>query len=103
MESPGFKRGSTPVHVWDTDIDLTGANVYINYKQNGVMLVEKSGNDVTITPTTVSVRLTQEETLGFNVGELEVQIRYVFPDGTADACDVIRIQAERIIKEGVIR
>lgn len=97
-----MKRGSTPVNTFDVDIDLTGATVYITYVQNGKVVVEKSGGDVTITADTLSCTLTQEETLAFANGDVEIQIGYVFPDGTADRSDIIRTKAERILHEGVI-
>ena len=97
-----MKRGSTPVHVFTVDEDLTGATVFITYKQNKATVCEKSGTDITVSSTTLSCQLTQEETLAFQTGEVEMQIRYVFPDGTADASDIMKTSAERILKEGVI-
>lgn len=97
-----MKRGSTPVHVFTVDIDLTGANVFISYRQGKNIIVEKSGTEITITSTTLETQLTQEETLAFGTGEVEMQIRYVYPDGTADASDIMKTSAERILKEGVI-
>jgi len=35
-------------------------------------------------------------------GMVEVQIRYVFPNGQADASNIMRVPAERILKDGVI-
>lgn len=96
-------RGSTPVNEFDVDIDLTGATVYITYAQNGRTLFEKVGNDVTITPTKLSCKLTQEETLLFDEKvDAEMQIAYVFSDGTADRSNVIRESVDRILHEGVI-
>ena len=97
-----MKRGSTPVHVFTVDIDLTGASVFISYRQGKNIIVEKSGSEITITSTTLETKLSQEETLAFGTGEVEMQIRYVFPDGTADASDIMKTSAERILKEGVI-
>lgn len=97
-----MKRGSTPINTFTVNMDLTGATVFITYKQGGNTIVEKTGSAVTITSTTLVTQLTQEETLAFSQGEVEMQIRYVFPDGTADASDVIKTKADRILKDGVI-
>lgn len=97
-----MKRGSTPTNTFSVDLDLTGATVFITYKQGGKTIVEKTGSDITVTSTSLETQLTQEETLAFAQGEVEMQIRYVFPDGTADASDIMRTKADRILKDGVI-
>ena len=99
-----FPRGSTPTNTIYTDISLVGATVYITYEQNGVICVEKSGDDVTITDEYVRVRLTQEETLRFqsNCDHVSIQIRYVREDGTADASNIMKTTVKKILHEGVI-
>lgn len=98
----GYRRGSTPTNTFDVDIDLTGATVFITYTQGGTVVLEKSGADVNITPTALTVELSQAETLRFTAGAAEIQIRYVFPDGAADASDIMRVSVDRILKDGVI-
>lgn len=98
----GYKRGSTPVNTFEVDLDLTGATVFISYRQKGEIVLEKTGTDVTITPTQLTVSLSQEETLMFSTGLVEIQIRYVFPNGSADASNIMKTTAEEIIKDGVI-
>lgn len=98
----GYKRGSTPTNTFTVDIDLTGATVFITYRQKKRIVLEKSGSDVEIEPTKLTVQLTQEETLAFEPGDVEMQIRYVFPNGQADASEIMRTRAEAIIKDGVI-
>lgn len=105
-----YKRGTTPTHVFETDIDLTAASIYITYKQDNRTVVEKHGSDITVVSTvssgvttcTMTIAMTQEETLAFKAGDVEIQVRYVLPDGTADASEIIRTRAERILKDGVI-
>ena len=97
-----MRRGSTPVNVFDVDVDLTGATIYITYRQNGVNIIEKTGQDISVTSKDLTVSLSQEETLTFTEGVVEIQIRYVFPDGSADASNIMRVSAERILKDGVI-
>lgn len=97
-------RGTTPTHIFTTDIDLSEVEVlYVTYKQAGEIKVEKELSDLTVTSEQVEVRLSQEETLSFSEsGKVLVQIRGRFADGTAVACRVIEASADRILKEGVI-
>lgn len=97
-----MRRGSTPTNTFTVDIDLTGATLFVSYEQMGKVIVEKTGEDLTVTSTSISLSLSQEETLRFKPGEVLIQIRYVFPSGAADASNIIRTTAERIIKDGVI-
>lgn len=97
----GFRRGSTPTNTFEVDLDLTGATVFITYRQNGKTILEKS-EDVVITAEALTVELSQEDTLAFADGPCEIQIRYVFPNGKADASNIITATAERILKDGVI-
>lgn len=99
-----MRRGTTPTHTFTTDVDLTGASVlYLTYKQNGRIKVEKTIDDVTINPESVQVTLTQKETLAFDdEGDVRIQIRARFPDGSAVASNIIKTTAQIILKEGEI-
>lgn len=101
-----MRRGSTPTNTFTLDVDLSTATVYITYEQNGKTVLEKTGEDLTFTSDQngyyIAVTLSQEETLKFSEGKVLIQIRYVFPNGTADASNIIQTTFERIIKDGVI-
>lgn len=97
-----WRRGSTPVNIFNVNIDLRGATIYITYKQNGKVIVEKTGDDITVEESTLTTNLTQEETLRFKTGPVRIQIRYVKEDGTADASNIIETRAEEILKDGEI-
>lgn len=59
-------RGTTPINIFRTDVDLTNASVlFITYKQNGKVVLEKTIDDVSIHGEMVEVRLSQRETLLF--------------------------------------
>lgn len=98
-----WRRGSTPTNIFNVNIDLRGARVYITYKQNGIIVTEKTGGDVIITEHQLMTKLTQAETLLFKTGPVRIQIRYVRPDGSADASNIIDTRAEEILKDGEIR
>lgn len=100
-----MRRGTTPTHIFGTDIDLTDAEViYITYRQNKRIVLEKTKDDFSLlTPEEIRVELTQQETLSFSsVGKIEIQIRARFPNNKAVACQVISTNANIILKEGVI-
>lgn len=96
-------RGTTPNNIFEVDIDCTDAEeIYITYSQFQQVIIEKSIEDVIVTAETITVLLTQEDTLLFRPGKVEIQIRVKYPDGKAMACDIIETTAKRILKEGVI-
>lgn len=104
-----MRRGTTPTNTFDVDVELETADViYITYKQNGHTVIEKTIDDITITPKegdqpeTLSVELTQSETLRLKSGEVSIQIRARFPDGTAVASNIMDVPVDVILKEGVI-
>lgn len=97
-----MRRGSTPTNTFEVDLDLTNATVFVSYEQQGKTVIEKTGNALTISPDKIVLQLSQEETLSLKPGDVLIQIRYVFPNGAADASNIIRTTAERIIKDGVI-
>lgn len=97
-----MRRGTTPTHNFAVDIDLRDADVYITYAQGGRTVVEKTGDAITVTATKLETTLTQEETLRFIPGDVEMQIRYKMPDGSADASEIMTIPVKRLLKEGVI-
>lgn len=98
-----MRRGTTPTHIFNVDIDLTDAAViYITYRQKGKNLLEITGDDLTVDPEKITAKLTQEQTLAFEPGTVDIQIRARFEDGSAIASNVIQTTANTILKEGVI-
>ena len=98
-----MKRGTTPINTFKTNIDLTGATVFVTYTQRGRIILEKTGADLEISEDAVVTRLTQRDTLGFDaVQKVSIQIRYVFPDGTAGASNIMTTDVGEILKDGEI-
>lgn len=99
-----MRRGTTPVHTFYTDADLTKAEaVFLTYQQDGETVLEKTGEELAILEDSVSLRLTQEETLAFRLkGRVRIQIRARFPDGSAIASEIVQCAPQEILKEGVI-
>ena len=98
-----MKRGTTPTNTFKTNIDLTGATVFLTYSQRGRVVLEKTGDDLEITAEAIVTRLTQKDTLGFDaLQKVSLQIRYVFPDGTAGASNIMTASVGEILKDGEI-
>ena len=100
-----MRRGTTPKHTFKTDVDLTDASViYLTYKQGGKTVLTKELEDLTVTSEEVSLELTQQDTLMFSTkgGDVDMQIRARFPDGSAIASNIIGVKVNAILREGVI-
>lgn len=99
-----MRRGTTPTHIFETDIDLTSAEVvYITYKQTTGETLTKEKSDIAIEEDKLTIKLTQEETLAFQTtGRVSIQIRARFPDGSAIASNIIQTTADEILRDGVI-
>lgn len=101
-----MRRGTTPVHTFATDADLTGASVlYVTYQQRGETVLEKSLGDagVTVTEAAVTVELTQDESLSFAESvPVRIQIRAGWADGTRAASNIVTASVGEILKEGAI-
>lgn len=98
-----MRRGTTPTNTFTVDVDLTTAiAVFVTYKQGDRLLVEKDIGDLDITATKVEVALSQEDTLAFAQGSVQIQIRAKFGDGAAIASNIIVAPVDQILKDGVI-
>lgn len=99
-----MRRGTTPVHTFFTDVDLTGAEtIFLTYQQGGETVIEKIKEELTVREESVAVQLTQEETLAFRLKErVRIQIRARFPDGAAVASEIVQGYPREILKDGEI-
>lgn len=97
-----LRRGTTPINTFDVDVDLREATVYVSYAQRGALIVDKTNDNLSITENQIIVTLSQEDTLKFKPGEVDIQIRYVKANGIADASNIIKTTVDQILKNGVI-
>ena len=86
-------RGTTPTIIVETDIDVSLiADLRISFAQDDKQVVCKSKDDCTLDGFTISVTLTQEETLKFDCKKpLEIQARAISLGGEVAASDVMQI------------
>lgn len=97
-------RGTTPTLMFTLPFPVsTLAEAYITFMQRKEIVLEKSLNECDKNEDSLSVTLTQEETLSLECHcELEIQLRVRTLQGEALASDIIKTNAGRILKEGVI-
>lgn len=99
-------RGTTPTIVFNinSELDLSAmVQVWATFKSK-TKEVTKDINDIEVDndKKTVTVRLTQEETLQFHDNSVETQLRFLSNDGRAYASKSTRLKVEDILKGGVI-
>ena len=102
-----MRKGTTPTHIFTTTEDLSDADVvYITYKQRSTVIAEKEKSDITFANDsnvyTMTVKLTQQETLAFCDTPVDIQIRARYPDGTAIASNIVSASIEEVLKDGII-
>lgn len=98
-----MRRGTTPTLTISTDADLTPAsNLFVTFTQNGEPVFEKTLEDVTLTSETVTVLLTQNETLLMKSdAPVQFQIRASIGDMKL-ASNIMTASVDQILKNGVI-
>lgn len=101
-----MRRGSTSATTLTVpeSLDLTAAKaVYVTFAQGSKLLTKKSGDPgLEIEAHTVRVQMTQQETLDFAVGPVEIQLRWLMPDGTADGTEVAKVYNKGVLLPEVI-
>ena len=97
-------RGTTPTMVFSLPFNTGVISVaHITFMQRGKVVLDKELHECKCNENEVEITLTQEETLLFSSGYfIEAQVRARNNAGEALASDIIKIPAERILKDGVI-
>lgn len=98
-------RGTTPrlkLKLKNCDVSLL-ENIYVTFKQADKVL-EKTNRDIAVDKenNALIINFTQEDTLYFDVSDVEIQIRATTINGSAIASKIVREPVERILKRGVI-
>lgn len=101
-----MRRGSTSATTLTVpeSLDLTAAKaVYVTFAQGSKLLTKKTGDPgLEIEAHVCRVRMTQQETLDFAVGPVEIQLRWLMPDGTADGTEVAKVYNKGVLLPEVI-
>lgn len=101
-----MRRGTTPKITYSVDVDTATLNLERTFItiRSGEDELEFSGRRITAGDGTLSVTLTQAETLRLQGGaEALMQIRSVLRDGqTSIASGIMRVNCDDILKDGEI-
>jgi hypothetical protein len=106
MGGDSMIRGTTPTLEFTMPFDTSLiAELYITITQNNATALEKTLSDCNCNDTSVSLTLTQEDTLRLEqkpYSDSEMQIRVRTVAGEVLASNIMRIYVGRILKDGVI-
>ena len=98
-------RGTTPTFTLTLPetVDLSlAAKVYATFKQDTKKLT-KTGDDITVGSHTVDVFLSQEETLSFYGGDVEVQLNWTYDDGKRACTNIVTIHVLKNLEAVVLQ
>lgn len=98
-----MRQGTTlTIQITINDIDLNEMqNIYVVFEQNGYIL-KKESSDLDIEGNTISVSLSQEETLNFKEGTCNIQLRMITKGGVAIASPIKTTKVYRVLNKEVI-
>lgn len=106
LEGCEMYRGTTPTLYLELDTELDLSNVtemWVTFKSSTVEITKTLSEVVFDAETnTITVVLTQEETLKMYNGKVDVQVRLKTASDLAYATDIANVEIGRILKEGVI-
>lgn len=98
-------RATTPTFVCtfeEDGLNLTEAhNVYVTFEQRSMSLT-KSGEDLEIEPKQITVYLSQEETLQFSTGLVEIQANWTMANEKRACSEVVKIELSKQLLRRVI-
>lgn len=97
-------RGTTPTHTFRISIETSAiSELRVTYVQLGKMVIEKTEKDVRLGEKSISVTLTQEESLKFRAGaNVEIQLKVLTTVGTVLASPVIPLTVDKILNTEVL-
>ena len=106
-------RGTTPtftLSLQDQTVDLTQAlNVYATFEQTRknscppVFKITKTGDALEISEHSVDVYFTQEESLQFVPGTIQIQLNWTYSEGERACSNIISIAIGRNLEGGVLQ
>lgn len=103
VQGERMRQGTTPtIQITINDIDLNEMqNIYVVFEQNGYIL-KKESSDLDVEGNTISVSLSQEETLNFKEGTCNIQLRMITKGGVAIASPIKTTKVYRVLNKEVI-
>ena len=97
-----MRRGTNPIIKLAVSIDTSRIeDAYITFVQDKV-IITKPINHCQCEEGVISTQLTQEDTLRFKYGVVQVQARVKLTDGTIDASNIVTIPVEEVLQDGLL-
>lgn len=96
-------KGTTPTFNFSVCLDtalLDLANTHIVFT-SGSAIVDKSNTDITIADGTMVCSLTQDDTMSFNGGQVNIQILATMNSGQKPASEIISIPVSSTLRRKV--
>lgn len=97
-------QATTPTFVLTlpNTVDLTQPSHFYFTLRQGHVKIEKEDSDLVIDGQTVSVYLTQAETLTLMAGAAKIQLNWTYPNGSRAASEIVSVNVtENLLKEVV--
>ena len=97
-------RGTTPTLEFTIPFDTSElAEAFVTLSQNDTIILDKALDDCKCDARKLSVRLSQEETLKLSCDcKTDIQVRVRTKAGDALASDIVKVDTNKILKDGVI-
>ena len=99
-----MRRGTTPTLTFNLPFNVEDIhNCEVYFSQNDELVFEKTMDDCVLEDDKLSVTLTQSDTLALDEEEkCEIQLRFVFLDGSVGATEIVKDKVKKILKDGEI-
>lgn len=97
-------RGSTPTHTFNLKLDTALIHkVRVLYAQNDTVVLRKEDKDCIKDGHTIIVKLTQEDTLTFEEGKVEIQLRVLTLTGESLSSRIHTVGVSKLLENEVFR
>lgn len=98
-----MKQGTTPTHIFELPFETSLiAKVRVLYRQDGKVKLRKEHEECSLNGNTISIRLTQEETLMFDcTSPVEIQLRVITLGGDSLVSDKRLVSNEECFEREV--
>lgn len=101
-----MRRGTTPTNIFTVPFEVVNPQaVQLTYKQKDIAIERQMDDmqiDVADGKTTLTVTLTQEETLKLSARPAYIQCRIVMSDGEAVASNILMVNVGDVLDGGVL-
>lgn len=95
-------RGSTPTHTFRCKLDPELIHkVRVLYSQNDTVVLKKEDEDCEKDGSTIVVKLTQEDTLTFKEGKVEIQLRVLTATGESIPSKIYSVTVSKLLENEV--